>query len=490
MADVLAGLKPEKVWYYFERICSIPHGSKKEEKIAQWIINWAKEKKFEVKTDKLGNIAVRKPATPGMEDRKNVVLQGHIDMVCEKNSDVEFDFDTMGIQPYIDGDWVKAKGTTLGADNGIGVAMAMAVLDSPEIAHPNIEILCTLDEETGLTGAIQLGTDLISGDILINIDSEVEGAFTIGCAGGINVSGTYKYESMPVPANHTAVKISLKGLKGGHSGIEINDGRANAARLLTRMLNTLSRKAGIKLSTFDSGNKHNAIPREAFAVVAVPNDQKAAFDKNIEALRKQLRDEWQTKEPNCELLVEAAGNIQKVMNADFQNRLLKSFMVMPHGPYRMSPDIKGLVQTSTNFAIVETRENEVYVLTSQRSSVETEKIAMADMVQAALELGGAKIESGDGYPAWQPNVNSPILKKASEVYKNMTGKDPHIEAIHAGLECGLIGEKYPGMDMLSIGPNLSDVHSPDEKVQISSVERVYNFLTELLKNIPKKDNVA
>ncbi len=484
MAEKLAGIKPETVWHYFEEICNIPHCSKKEERIAQWLIDWAKSKNFGVKLDAIGNIAISKPATPGMESRKPVVLQGHIDMVCEKNSDVEFDFDTMGIQTYIDGDWVKAKGTTLGADNGIGVAMGMAVLDSTDIAHPAIELLCTLDEETGLTGANKLGTDLLNGKVLINIDSEIEGTFTIGCAGGINTAGTYKYESMPVPADHSCHLITLKGFKGGHSGIEINDGRANAAKLLVRMLNNMSSKIDFKLASFNSGNKHNAIPRESFATIAVPNAQKAEFEKYMAEFEKTMKAEWTSKEPTCELKLEAASNVSKVMTAEFQKNIIKSFVLMPHGPYRMSPDIKGLVQTSTNFAIVETRENEVFVLTSQRSSVETEKTAMAEMVAAAIEVGGGKVEFNDGYPAWQPDVHSPILKTASEVYKQQTGKDPHIEIIHAGLECGLIGEKYPGMDMLSIGPNLQDVHSPDEKCQISSVERVFNFLTELLKNIP------
>jgi len=396
----------------------------------------------------------------------------------------------MGIQPYIDGDWVKAKGTTLGADNGIGVAMSMAILDSTEFPHPALEMLCTLDEETGLTGANQLATDLLKGEILINIDSEVEGTFTIGCAGGINTGGLFKYEAEAVPADHTAYKLTIKGLKGGHSGIEINDGRANAAKLMIRVINNLMKSINIKLSSIDSGNKHNAIPREAFAVITVPNDKKAEFDKFIANFNKILLDEWKTKEPGFTFIATPESNVNRVMTDDLQNRLIKSFILMPHGPYRMSPDIKGLVQTSTNFAIVETRKDEIYYLSSQRSSMESEKIALAEAVQAALTVGGAKVESGDGYPAWQPNVKSPILQKASEVYKQINGSEPKIEIIHAGLECGLIGEKYPNMDMLSIGPNLADVHSPDEKCQISSVERVFHFLTELLKNIPEKKNIA
>jgi dipeptidase D len=486
MANALKGLKPEKVWHYFEEICSHPHPSKHEEKLAAYIVEWAKEKKFDVKTDKLGNIAIRKPATPGMENRKGVVIQGHIDMVCEKNSDVEFDFDNQGIQAYVDGDWVKAKGTTLGADNGIGVAMGMALLDSTDIAHPELELLCTLDEETGLTGAIQLATDLIHGEILLNLDSEEDGTFTIGCAGGINTAGHFEYKAEAFPADYSAFKLTVKGLKGGHSGIEINDGRANAAKLINRAIYNVSDMFGARLVRIDSGNKHNAIPREGFATIAVPNAKVADFAKYIEEFKAILNNEWLSKEPNIAFLCEAAPAPATIMPKEFQTRLVNSFYAMPHGPLRMSPDIKGLVQTSTNFAIVETRETEVFVLTSQRSSVETEKTNMFDMVKASLELGGAKVEGGDGYPAWQPNINSPLLKVTKEVYAKLYGNEPKIEAIHAGLECGLIGEKYPNMDMISFGPNLRDVHSPDEKVQISTVEKCFDFVKELLKHIPTK----
>lgn len=486
MSYVFEGLKPEKVWFYFDQICKYPHPSKQEEKLAAYIINWAKDKNFEVKTDELGNIAIRKPATPGMENRKGVIFQGHIDMVCEKNSDVEFDFDTQGIQAYVDGDWVKAKGTTLGADNGIGVAMGMAVLDSTDIAHPQVELLCTLDEETGLTGAIRLGTDLVNGEILFNIDSEVDGAFTIGCAGGINTAGHFEYKADAVPEGTIAFKLTVKGLKGGHSGIEIHDGRANAAKIMNRFIYTVGPKFGVRLATFNSGNKHNAIPREAFADVVVPNAKADEFKAFVAEFDNILKGEWLSKEPNITFFAENAPAPAKVMTEEFQTRLMNAFYAMPHGVLRMSPDIQGLVQSSTNFAVIETRENEVYVLTSQRSSVETEKTNVANKVKASLELGGAKVVFGDGYPAWQPNVNSPILQVAKKVYKELNGKEAHIEAIHAGLECGLIGEKYPGMDMISFGPNLKDVHSPDEKLQISTTEKCFNFVVEMLKNIPSK----
>lgn len=480
----LSGLKPQKVWDYFEQICQYPHPSKKEHKLAAYLESWAKEKGYEVEKDELGNMAIRKPATPGMENRKAITIQGHIDMVCEKNSDVEFDFENEAIQAYVDGDWVKAKGTTLGADNGIGIAMGMAILDG-DTPHPDVEILATLDEETGLTGAMQLSKDLIKGDILINLDSEEDGAFTIGCAGGMNTSATFKYEADAVPADTVALKVIIKGLMGGHSGIEIHDGRANAIKFLNRLLYTAN-DFDFRLSSFNAGSAHNAIPREAFAVITLPAAQEADFMAFVAKYDEVIKGEYQSKEKNIQALAEKTDMPARVMTKDMQTRIIKSFYAMPHGVYRMSPDIKGLVQTSTNFAVVETREEEIYVLTSQRSSVETEKPDMANQVRIALELGGAEVQNGDGYPAWQPNVNSPILGTAVEIFKKQYGHEPKIEAIHAGLECGLIGEKYPNMDMLSFGPNLQDVHSPDERIQISSTERIWNLLVEIIQNIPQK----
>lgn len=487
MGKVLAGLEPKSVWQHFEEICQYPRPSKKEEKIAAYILDWAKKHKFETATDKLGNIVVRKPATKGMENRKPVVIQGHIDMVCEKNSDVEFDFDNDPIQPYIDGDWVRAKGTTLGADNGIGVAMGMAVLVSKDIAHPPMELLCTLDEETGLTGAMQLGTDILNAEILINLDSEEDGAFTIGCAGGQNTGASFKFDEEAVPADSVSIEIALKGLRGGHSGIEIHDGRANAIKLLNRLLWNLTNKFNIRLSSFNSGSKHNAIPRESFAVVAFPKAAEKDILKYIEDYHQILKMEYASKEPNLVLLTKNCPLPGRIMTIAFQKNFLNSLYAMPHGVIRMSPDIAGLVQTSTNLAIVETRETEMFILTSQRSSVETEKTDVASMVRASLELGGADVTHGDGYPAWQPNIHSPILNIAKKVFFDMYGKEPKIEAIHAGLETGLVGEKYPGMDMLSFGPNLKDVHSPDECVQISTVEKCWKLLIGILKSIPEKN---
>ena len=487
MTKVLSGLSPQPVWDIFEEICQYPRPSKKEEKIANFIVNWAADNNFEVKKDKLGNIVVRKPATPGMENRMAVAIQGHIDMVSVKENNVIHDFDNDPIQPWIDGDWVRAKGTTLGADNGIGVAMGMAVMISKDIPHPQLELLCTLDEETGLTGAIQLGTDLLQADILINLDSEEDDAFTIGCAGGMNTSGTYAYSADAVPAGSVAFELTIKGLMGGHSGIEIHDGRANAIKFLNRLIYNASDKFDLRISSLRAGSAHNAIPRDAFAIITIPENQKSEFLDFVSSYDSMIKAEYSSKEPGITATAASANLPVRIMTKELQSNIMKSFYAMPHGVYRMSPDIKGLVQTSTNFAIVETRDNEVFVLTSQRSSVESEKLDMAAMVKNAFELGGAVVKQGDGYPSWQPNVKSSVLNLGKNIYKEMFGVEPKIEAIHAGLECGLIGEKYPGMDMLSFGPNLKDVHSPDERVQISSVEKIWSLLKGILVAIPVKN---
>lgn len=481
----LSTLEPKAVWHAFEEITKIPRPSKKEEKILAFMKDWATKNNFPFVQDAIGNIVISKPATPGMEKRMPIAIQGHVDMVCEKNSDVKFDFDTQGIETIIDGDFVKAKGTTLGADNGIGVAMGMALMTSKDVAHPAIELLCTVDEETGLTGANKLEQGLMKAKIMLNLDSEEEDAFTIGCAGGINTFGIYNYEADPLPTESVAYEIAVKGLLGGHSGINIHEGRGNAIVLLTRILWKLTRKVNLRLAEFNAPGKHNAIPREAFAKVFIKEAAKTDFYEYIEGCRANMDREFATKEPGLVIEVKEIPAPKKVMSANFQKKFIDSFQVMPHGVFRMSPDIPGLVQTSTNFAVVETKDDEITVLTSQRSSVESEKIVMASKVQTAMELGGAIVTSSDGYPAWEPNVNSPVLELGKKVYTKVFGKAPIISVIHAGLECGLVAEKYPGMDMLSFGPNLFDVHTPSEKVQISSVEKIWNFLLELVKNIPE-----
>ncbi|MBQ6269814.1 MAG: aminoacyl-histidine dipeptidase [Bacteroidetes bacterium] len=484
MSNPLANLEPKEAFYYFGELTKYPRPSKKEDKAVAFVEAWAKENNLELEKDKRGNIIIRKPATPGMENKQSVCIQGHLDMVCVASEGVDYDFENKGIEAYVDGDYVKAKNTSLGADDGIAIAMGMALLASKDIPHPALELLCTMDEETGLTGAIQLSNNLIKSRLLVNIDSEVEGVFTIGCAGGINTEAHFKYEAAPVPANHAAYKISVGGLKGGHSGMEINDGRANALKLLNRILYNAIKKCNIKVSDFNGGAKHNAIPSSASSVVLVPCGQEKAFEELVKEMSETVKKEFITKEPDVKIEAVKTDMPKRIMAEAFQNRLIASFYTVAHGVLRMSPDVKGLVQSSTNFAIVETREDEVFVLTSQRSTIDSEKINIVDKVCAAFELAGATTNSNDGYPAWEPNVNSKLLELGRKVYKEKFGKEPVIEVIHAGLECGLIGDKYHGMDMISIGPNLSDVHSPAEKLQISSTKRIWDFLVELLKNIP------
>lgn len=483
----LSHLEPNLVWDFFGNITKYPRPSKQEEKIVAYIEELASSMKLELKKDALGNIVIRKPATPGMENRKSFAIQAHLDMVCEKNRDVEFDFDNDPIQAYVDGDWVKAKGTTLGADNGIGLAMGLAVLASTDIKHSDYELLCTLDEETGLTGAIRLGTDLLRSEILINLDSEEDGHFTIGCAGGLNTSATYLYVADSVPSNHIAYEIGIKGLRGGHSGIEIHDDRACSNLELAFILWELKSKISYRLSSFNGGNKHNAIPREAFAVITIDSADKDTLEAFVKEQASNYKMDLRVKEPDVEVLAWQVELPSRVLSTEAQEKLIASFVAMPHGVLRMSPDIAGLVQTSTNFAVVTTRENDIHVLTSQRSSVDRDKKRVAARVQASLELGGATVQFGDGYPAWEPNVSSPILKTAQQIYKDMFGKDAVIEAIHAGLECGLIGEKYPHMDMLSFGPTLKEVHTPNEKVQISTVQNCWKLLIGIIENMPEKN---
>ncbi|MCL2039864.1 MAG: aminoacyl-histidine dipeptidase [Bacteroidetes bacterium] len=491
MANPLSNLEPKAVFHNFGEICKVPHPSKKEEKIVAYIENWAKERNIAVKKDETGNLLLSKPATPGMEDRQSVCIQGHIDMVCVAEKGHQINFDNDPIDVYVDGDWVKARGTTLGGDNGIAIAMGMALLESKDIPHPAIELLCTLDEEIGLVGANGLATDLLTAKLLVNIDSEDEGVFTIGCAGGINTIAHFKYIKGEVPEGWLPYNIVVEGLKGGHSGIEINAGRANACKVLTRVLWKASENYDILLSSFNGGSKHNSIPAEATAVVVVSPEKEAEFKKIVSDMNDTFKHEFILVEPNAKITYNACEMPDKVMTREEQFKLLASFYAVAHGVLRMSPNLKDakgnpLVQTSTNFAIVETLEDEIKVTTSQRSSVNSEKDNVHEKVKAALMLGEAVVETNDGYPAWEPRLVSPLVDLSKEVWKKMYGTEPAIETIHAGLECGIIGDKYEGMDMISIGPNLHDVHSPAERLSISSTKKVWDFLCELMKNIPKK----
>jgi dipeptidase D len=486
MGSVLGHLKPELVWYHFEEICKHPRPSKKEEKIAQYVVSVGERLGLQTEKDKFGNIVIRKPATPGYENRKAVVLQGHIDMVCEKNRDVEHDFDNDPIYPYIDGDWVKAKGTTLGADNGIGVACALAVLESKDIEHGPLECLFTLDEETGLTGASSLKKNWLKADILINMDSEDIGVIFIGCSGGKNTAATFKAKLEKAPRNYSSYELKVAGLKGGHSGLEIQVGRGNAVKILNRAIWSYSQENNIRLAEINGGNKHNAIPREAFAVVLVPKNDEKKLKKFIAKYNETVKSEYVAVEPDLVVSMEKHSAPEKVMDEKTQKHLINALYAIPHGVIKMSNDIPGLVETSTNLAVVETKGKNINIVTSQRSPVYSQNVDITNMVTAVLKLAGAEITYGDGYPGWAPDINSDILKVFKSTFTKMYGKEPEVTAIHAGLECGIIKEKYPDMDMISFGPTMRDVHSPAEKLQISTVPEFFNQLKTVLKNIPVK----
>lgn len=488
MTNPLENLEPKAVFHYFGELGKHPRPSKKEGKVVAYIQKWASEKNIKCITDEVGNLILSKPATPGMEDRQSVCFQGHLDMVCVAEKGHEIDFENDPIDMYIDGDWIKARGTTLGGDNGIAIAMGMALLDSTDIPHPAIELLCTLDEEEGLGGANGLSKGILQSKLLVNVDSEDEGVFTIGCAGGINTIAHYKYVAKPIPiSSFTPFKVVVDGLKGGHSGIEINAGRANASKVLTRILWNVDNLFNTHLSSFNGGSKHNAIPSEAEGVIIVPNECVDKFKTYITEMNEIVKSEFSIVEPNLRIIAEDTEMPKRILSKEAQFKLLASFYAMPHGVLRMSPnpDTKGLVQSSTNFAIVQTLEDEIMVLTSQRSSVDSEKRNIAEKVKAVFLLGDATVEQSDGYPAWEPRAESPLVDLCKKVWKDMYGTEAVIDTIHAGLECGVIGDKYPGMDMISIGPNLYDVHSPKERLSIASTKKMWDFICELLKNIPK-----
>ena len=486
MNYVLKDLKPNLVWKYFEDICQVPRPSKKEEKIRAFLIDFAEKNNFEYETDQIGNLIIRKPATPGMENRKSVVLQSHMDMVCEKNSDKEHDFDNDPIEPVIDGEWVRANDTTLGADDGIGIAAEMAVLTDPDIQHGPIECLFTVDEETGLTGAFELAPGFVKSKILLNMDSEDEGELFIGCAGGIDTLATFltKYNGRPV--NHHAFKISVTGLKGGHSGDEIDKGLGNSIKILTRFLWNCDKKFKIRIADFDGGNLRNAIPREAFTTITVrPRDIKE-FEEFFESFRDEIARDIALTEPGFKMSLEKTEKPGQVIDKKTQSKLLNSLYACPHGVIAMSQSMKGMVETSTNLASVKfLDDNRIFITTSQRSDSETGKKDIASMVESVFLLAGAAVAHTDGYPGWKPNPDSEIKDITVKAYEKLFNVTPVVRSIHAGLECGLILEKYPEMDMISYGPTLKMVHSPEEKIHIGTVEKFWELTKEVLMNIPK-----
>lgn len=479
-------LRPAVVFHYFDEVCQVPRPSKKEEKIRAYLLDFAKKHNLEAKTDEAGNVLIKKAASAGMENLKTVILQSHIDMVCEKNKDTEHNFETDPIQTYIDGEWLRAKGTTLGADNGIGVATELAVLASDDIKHGPIECLFTVDEETGLTGAFALKEGFMNGDILLNLDSEDDGELFIGCAGGANTTAIYPFPKEKAPQGWFFFRVSVKGLTGGHSGDDISKNRANANKLLNRFLVQTMQKYGMRLADIEGGNLHNAIPREAHALCAVPMEYKEAVRVDLNIFISEIENEYSATEPNLSMDLESEAPVEYVMEQKAMERFLLSIYAVHHGVYAMSQDIPGLVETSSNLASIKVCDGTIKVVTSQRSSILSSRKDMSQMVSAAFILGGATVTTGEGYPGWKPNPSSEILKIAVESYKRLFGVEPKVKAIHAGLECGLFLQKYPSLDMVSFGPTLRGVHSPDERMLIPTVEKFWNHLLDILAHIPAK----
>ena len=480
-------LKPAGVFHYFDEICQVPRPSKKEEKMIAYLKAFGEKHKLETLVDEAGNVLIKKPATPGMENRKTVVLQSHIDMVCEKNNDVQHDFLTDPIETVIEGEWMKAKGTTLGADNGIGVATELAILADDSIQHGPLECLFTVDEETGLTGAKALEKGFMTGDILLNLDSEDEGEIFMGCAGGKDTQAVFYYEPRDTNPNMQYFKIEVKGLNGGHSGGEIHKGLGNANKILVRYLYLLKNQADFNLCFIHGGNLRNAIAREAQATIGLYPEEKEAARILLNHFTADIENELKHVDPNVQITMASTDRPDKYISDYDAEKLILALHACPHGVIGMSHDIEGLVETSTNLASVKMGDgNTIIVGTSQRSSIESCKNMIANQVASVFKLAGAQVTHGDGYPGWAPNPDSKILKVAQETYKRLFNKDAKIMAIHAGLECGLFLEKYPNLDMISFGPTLRDVHSPNERIQIDTVGLWWSHLLELLKNIPAK----
>ncbi|MEI6577604.1 MAG: aminoacyl-histidine dipeptidase [Bacteroidota bacterium] len=483
MENTLSHILPQALWHYFGEICMIPRPSKKEEKIRQYLVDFAKKQGLACDVDEIGNVLIRKPGSPGRENDRITVLQSHMDMVCEKNQDTVHDFDIDPIRPRIDGDWVKATNTTLGADNGIGVAASLAILEDKTAAHGPLEILITVDEETGLSGAFALQPDYIKGRILLNLDSEDEGEIFIGCAGGTDTAITLPVSWEAIPAGYSAYSIEISGLKGGHSGDEIHKRLGNSNKILNRILWSLSQQIDLRIATFSGGNLRNAIPREASGTFVIPIADLEICNTITQRTSIAIWQELQHTDPDLSIKITPAPMPAQVLTKESGDRLMQSLYACPHGVIAMSPVIPGLVETSTNLAAVRTEKDHIYITTSQRSSTESAKQDIANMVSSTFKLAGAITEQGDGYPGWAPNPNSEILEITKQAHIKVLGYEPAVRAIHAGLECGVIGEKYPGIDMISFGPTIRGPHSPDERLEIATVGRFWDLLLQVLLNI-------
>ena len=480
-------LKPQLVFDFFMQICEIPHGSKNEAQISEFLQNFGKGLGYETIADAVGNVLIKKPATPGFENRKTIILQSHMDMVCDKRPDVEHDFTKDPIRPYVDGEWLKAQGTTLGADNGIGVAAAMAVLADKELKHGPVNCLFTIDEETGLTGAEALAPELLQGDILVNLDSEDEGEIFIGCAGGVCNYADFKHMWTKISGDLFFMKVDINSLTGGHSGDDINKNRANANKLLARFLLRIAAKYEFYLCDINGGSLHNAIPRDASAVFAVQAADKEAVRVDFNLFAAEVQDEFSVTEPTARFTLQSTDPVPRAIEPEAAKRLLSALHAVFNGVFAMSQDVPGLVETSSNLASVKrTSESVIMVTTSQRSSIESARDNVSSVVRTAFELAGADVTTKGQYPGWKPNMKSEILKVACDTYKELFGAEAKIKAIHAGLECGLFLEKAPHLDMISFGPTMRGVHSPDERLDIASTERWWQHLKALLEQAPLK----
>jgi dipeptidase D len=488
MSQEIRNLEPKVLWNKFADLNAVPRPSKKEERVIEFMKNFGTNLRLETFEDEIRNVIIRKPATPGMENRKVLVLQGHLDMVHQKNADTVFDFDTQGIDMYVDGDWVRAKGTTLGADNGLGVATIMAILESKDIPHPAIEALFTIDEETGMTGALNLQGGILRGDILLNLDTEEDDEIGIGCAGGIDVTATAEYDEEETPEGSVAYSIKVKGLNGGHSGMDIHKGLGNANKIMNRLLFDGFDNFGLQISEITGGSLRNAIPRESMAKVIIASVYDEAFVFDMQQIVNEIKAELKTTEPNLEVVFEKLDTVPTtVMPSIAQFYFVRAMYTAHNGVYRMSADFDNLVETSNNIAKVVVGEGKLSVQCLTRSSVESSKFDMANALRSAFELMGCEVEFSGSYPGWSPNPKSEILDVLVSIYEKQNGAKPNVAACHAGLECGILGTNYPEMDMISFGPTIHGAHSPDERASISSAKKYWKFVLEILENIPVKN---
>ena len=487
MSQKIRNLEPKALWNKFADLNAVPRPSKKEERVIAFMMEFGQKLGLPTVKDHVGNVIIKKPATPGMENRKTIVMQSHLDMVHQKNNDTNFDFDTQGIEMYVDGDWVRAKGTTLGADNGLGVATIMAILESTDIPHPAIEALFTIDEETGMTGAMGLQGGMLDGEILLNLDTEEDDEIDIGCAGGVDVTATRTYDEDETPEGSVGYTITVKGLQGGHSGMDIHKGLGNANKIMNRLLFDGFENFGLQIAEISGGSLRNAIPRESVAKVIIAAIYDEAFVFDMQEIINEIKVEFKTMEPNLTIeIVKSDSTPAKVMDLGVQEGLLRAIYAAHNGVYRMSADMVDLVETSNNIARVIVKDGEISIQNLTRSSVESSKFDLANALRSAYELFGCEVEFTGSYPGWTPNVKSEILDVLTSIYEKQNGSKPNVVACHAGLECGILGTNYPNMDMISFGPTIHGAHSPDERASIKSSQKFWKFVLEILENIPVK----